>query len=390
MKNNLDDYGDKPQTVVRVGRSTNLFLPIAFISLIAVVMYWPLLYEFAAIQIDSLIQIETPPTDISSAQVLPDSDGSSSFDDVLDTALRYDREGERVLAAALFQQLLRQEAQNTGYTENAAALLPRAAEFYRKGNEIPAEQVAILYRDAYHAILKFHGPDYYDYENVHWGLEKHYLSLGRYKVAADQTRMLLEFYRRYYKDDEDVQFGFIQPTTIRLGHNLMAAGENADARNVYQLALEMSQARGRPTSAIEALIKKTYEAGPVTPETMTEIAMSASPLRLVAPVSMSDRAAMPTSLGANISPGIDTQISVVADSDLKTRIEAISMDGVYIEQLQETDNSLTIIGYADDNTAVAKYMRLIQAEGVDPLLNMVKREERQEKMVSEFSIRLGK
>ena len=123
---------------------------------------------------------------------------------------------------------------------------------------------------------------------------------------------------------------------------------------------------------------------------MTETAMSASPIKLAAPASMTDRAPMPTSMGASISPVTETPVSAFAESDLKSKIEAISMDGIYIEQLQETDDSLTILGYADDNTAVARYMRQTQAEGVDPLLNMVKREERQEIMVSKFSIRLRK
>lgn len=66
------------------------------------------------------------------------------------------------------------------------------------------------------------------------------------------------------------------------------------------------------------------------------------------------------------------------------------MDGVHIEELKESDNSLTIAGYADDNKTIAGYMRRLQNEIGNPLLNMAKREERQGKLVSKFSITLRK
>ena len=101
-------------------------LPILIISLIAVVMYWPFLYESVEKRITSGVQTETERAERKSTQVPANADGSSSFDNMLETALRYDREGNRALAATLFQQLLRQEMENTAYTEHAAALLPRA------------------------------------------------------------------------------------------------------------------------------------------------------------------------------------------------------------------------------------------------------------------------
>lgn len=76
--------------------------------------------------------------------------------------------------------------------------------------------------------------------------------------------------------------------------------------------------------------------------------------------------------------------------DLKSAVEAISMDGVYIEQLQETNDGLTIIGHADDNKKIANYLRQLQRKIGNPLLNMTKREELQGKVVSKFSIKLRK
>jgi Fimbrial assembly protein (PilN) len=372
LKNYSNHSEDLPQVVERVDRSFNWKLLILAISLIAVIVYWPLLYEFASKQIESSGQAETSQTGEKNEQMLADAEDSSSFDNVLDTALRYDREGKRVLAATLFQELLRQAAQNPGYNEHIAALLPRAADFYSKGDEIPAEQVEILYQDAYHAIKQIHGPDYYDYENVHWGLEKHYLSLGRFEEAALQTSMLLEFYRRYYKDNKDSQYAFIRPTTIRFGDNLLAAGQNVRARQAYQAALKMTRERGQPISAIEERIAKTYQQEEAVPSSMMETPK------------------MPASIAAN-TPSVTPANSLAnSGSDLKKAIEAISMGGIYIEQVLEKDDSLIIIGYADDNKTVASYMRLIQNEVAEPTLNWVKREERQQLTVSGFSIRLPK
>ena len=68
----------------------------------------------------------------------------------------------------------------------------------------------------------------------------------------------------------------------------------------------------------------------------------------------------------------------------------LSASGIHIEQLRETDNDVTIVGYADDNKAVGKYMQLIQKKISDPALDWVRRGERDQKTISEFSIRLKK
>ncbi|MDP6183682.1 MAG: hypothetical protein QF609_07680 [Gammaproteobacteria bacterium] len=177
----------------------------------------------------------------------------------MDSAVRYDQRGDRERADALFRQLLRQAARNTGYTEHMVALLPRAADFYSKGDEIPADQIENLYLDALDAIKRFRGEDHYDYEAVYGGLEKHYFSLGRYAESAVQTRQLLQFYRLKYVDNADSYYAVIQPTTMRLGRNLLAAGRNAEAREAYGAALEMAAEHHRPVAHIEELIKKTYE-----------------------------------------------------------------------------------------------------------------------------------
>ena len=366
----MNDPDGYPQVVERVDNSFNWKLFILAVSLVAVILYWPLLYEYVSNQIELTRQAEIQQPSKKNKPEPPVNVHPVSFEEVLDAALRYDREGDRKQAEILFHELLSQAARNTGYNEQMVALFPRAADFYSKGDEIPAEQVENLYLDAIDAINQFHGKDYYDYENVYRGLEKHYLSLERYKEAAIQTRLLLEFYRLYYKDNRDTLFMFIMPTTIRLGHNLLAAGQNAESRNAYQTALKIARSRHRPISAIEEFIKKTYQQGEGIPSTMTGTPR------------------MPASIGVNIPSVTPDPSSADATKDIKGAIEAISLDGIYIEQLQENNDRIDIIGYADDNKTVAKYMRLLQDKVGGPTLNWVKREERGKKYVSAFSIKM--
>jgi len=134
----------------------------------------------------------------------------------------------------------------------------------------------------------------------------------------------------------------------------------------------MSEAKDQPTPDIEESIEKTYEERPATPASMME------------------RPETLSSIGAISPPATPTPVPSAAEIDLKSEVEAISVDGVYIEQLQEADDGLTIIGYADDNKTIANYLRQLQQRIGNPLLNMTKREELQGKMVSKFSIRLRK
>ncbi len=356
--------------VERRERTVNWRVLIPAIVIIVIVVTWSLLSDFASEQLESIKQTERNQVKEDSKALPRDDKNASGFEDVLHTALRYDREGKRVLAATLFKELLSQAAQNPGYNEEVARLLPRAADFFRRGNEIPKEQVEILYQDAYLAIKQVHGPDYYDYENVHRGLEKHYLAQGRFTEAALQTRMLLEFYRRYHKNNKDAQYALMQPTMVRLGNNLLAAGQHADARRVYKSALRMARAKGGPVKAIETFIRRTYED------------------EKAAPASGTEAAGMPASMGGDISLVIPATRST--DNELKKAIRALSANGIHIEQLRETDNDVTIVGYADDNKAVGKYMQLIQKKISAPALDWVRRGDRDQKTISEFSIRLKK
>ena len=360
--NSSDDY---PQIVERANRSFNWKILVLAAVLVAVIFYWPLLYEFVSTQIAAIKSAEIQQPSTENKQALPAGVRPAGFDEVLDTAVRYDREGKRVLADALFQELLRQAAKNPGYNEQMVALLPRAADFYSKGDEIPAQQVEYLYLDAIDAIKKIHGNDYYDFENVYRGLEKFYLSQGRYREAAVQTRFLLEYYRRRYQDDNETRYNFIQPTTIRLGENLLAAGQTADARNVFQAALTMTRKRGQPVSRIEEFIKKTYQQEESVPATDTDIPQKAA------------------GTGADIP-------SVTADNDIRRAIEDVLLAGVYVEQLQEESDRIDIIGYADDNKTVASYMRLLQAKVGEPILEWAKKDVRDRKTVSAFSISIKK
>ena len=143
----------------------------------------------------------------------------------------------------------------------------------------------------------------------------------------------------------------------------------------------MSEAKDQPTPDIEESIEKTYEERPATRTSMTDQAAS---------VSMMERPETLSSIGAISPPVTPTPVPSAAGIDLKSEVEAISVDGIYIEQLQEADDGLTIIGYADDNKTIANYLRQLQQRIGNPLLNMAKREELQGKTVSKFSIRLRK
>ena len=80
------------------------------------------------------------------------------------------------MANLAFQELLRQVASNRVHSEQSAALFARAAAFYSKGSELAVSDVEKLHLLALEAIDQVHGENYYDYENVHRGLEKLYLS----------------------------------------------------------------------------------------------------------------------------------------------------------------------------------------------------------------------
>ena len=370
-----DDNEDLPLVVNRMDRSFKWNYLIFFIFQVLIFLYWPLIFDFTSKELGSDKEAEILQREKKKQQALVTANEESSFDKVLDTALRYDRQGKRVLAATLFEQLLKQAAQSTNYNKQIAALLPRAADFYSKGKEIPAEQIEVLYQDAYLALKKVHGPDYYDYENVHRGLEKLYVSQKRYKEASMQTRMLLEFYRRYYKDSTESQYTFLYPTTIRLGNLLMAAGEPDKARKVYPAALKMTRDKGLPVNAIEKFIAKTYENDGNTPEYITTLpdgpaSMMGARIGLVAPDSL---------------PDFKTEAG-----DLKSAIESLPMEGIYIEELLDKEDSLIINGYADNNKAIARYMRLIDQEVAEPTLNWIKGDERNNMKVSSFSLKLEK
>jgi len=139
-----------------------------------------------------------------------------------------------------------------------------------------------------------------------------------------------------------------------------------------QIVPDVQTERGQADRKSTQAPKKTYEERPSVP------------------VSMLGQPQAPSSIGERSSSISSNSVPSAAEIDLKSAVEAISMDGVYIEQLQETDDGLTIIGHADDNKRIANYLRQLQQKIGNPLLNMTKREELQGKVVSKFSIRLRK
>jgi len=343
----MDNSKDHSPVVKRVDYSVDWKSMLLAAALITVVVYWSEIQEFVSDQISTKKQIVTPAPPVLDEQEPVTTVDTSDFGGMIVTALRHDRYQRREQAHALFQELLEQVKKQEGYNKQKAALFPRAADFYSKGDELSADKVENLYLNALAAIRQVHDDNYYDHENVYRGLEKLYLSQDRYREAIVYTRHLLDFYQRYYKEDKDALFSMVLPTTIRLGHNFLAAGENVAARTEYQRALDMNRFNDRTVPVIKKFIQKTYPQGE------------------------------------------GSSAATTADN-LKDAIEAVTMNGVFIEQIQEQDDSITVIGYADDNKMLADYMRLLQDKVGNPLLNWAKHEDRQQKQVSAFSLGIKK
>ncbi|MCP4331648.1 MAG: hypothetical protein GY785_03240 [Gammaproteobacteria bacterium] len=309
---------------------------------LAIVFFWPkingIVSDFGNIDSTGLFSASVD------REVVAQTPRAASFDEVLAHALRSEAKGNRQMANLAFHELLRLIASNPVHSEQSAALFARAAAFYSNGSELAVSDVEKLHLLALEAIHQVHGENYYDYENVHHGLEKLYLSQARYDEAVNQTRLLLEFYRRYYKD-QDAQFSFVTPTTIRLGHNLMKAGRNLEARDDYRVAVELLRSAGQPTAEIESFIEATYLPGETRPD---------------------------------------------ANGNLRAAVESVQMDGIVVEQIKEDELRITIVGFADDIKRVSGYLRLLKNQVSKPDLNLVASGRRQQKTVSEFSISIKK
>ncbi len=89
-------------------------------------------------------------------------------------------------------------------------------------------------------------------------------------------------------------------------------------------------------------------------------------------------------------PPDDPGTSSALPANLKATLEALRLDGVTVEQINEDDQRVTIVGFAADNVRVAAYMRLLDNEVGKPILNVVQKGQRQDRSVSEFSIELKK
>jgi tetratricopeptide (TPR) repeat protein len=311
-------------------------------AVLVIVVCWPWIAEFDANFSKILQHIPTVPD--GEREVTAVDSPEISFDELLENALRSERQGDRQAAHLAFQSLLKQLAAVGIHNQRSAAVFPRAASFYSKGDELSPARVENLYLGALESIQRVHGDIYYDYESVHRGLEELYLSLHRYEEAVYQTQLLLDFYRRYYPD-ENIRLAYVAPTIVRLGHNLMQAGRNVEAREAYHVAVELRRSAGQPTSAIESFIETTYPPGEAGTDSIR---------------------------------------------NLKAAVAAMQVDGITVEQIDEDDHRITIIGYAVDNQRVAAYLRLLNDQLGKPQLNFVQSGLRQETGISEFSIAMQK
>jgi tetratricopeptide (TPR) repeat protein len=323
---------------------------VGVVAVTLLVVYWPKPLEFLA----ELGSIESEPEEVADIPAPVETPG---FETQLYDALGLSRTGSRDQAHELFQRLL----EETTDPVEKAALLPRAADFYMNGAELSSREIERLYQDALQTFGQVYSNNYYDYENVHRGLEKLYISQKRYADAAVQTTFILAFYRRHYQED-NTRYLFEKPSTIRLGNHLMSAGQPDEARRVYQGALDMTIARGESTYTIDAIITNIDR-----PEGNKQDVFE---MRLVAP------------------PGLPPY--PVYKNDVRPRIEAIEIDGLTVERITENLGHFRIQRYAVDNTIVAAYLRELQESVGKPNLQVVSQREQDGRVVSAFSITVNK
>ncbi|MFT5132844.1 MAG: hypothetical protein ACI9SC_001312 [Gammaproteobacteria bacterium] len=95
---------------------------------------------------------------------------------------------------------------------------------------------------------------------------------------------------------------------------------------------------------------------------------------------------------AKVSSDIPANTPAIAVSvqDLKIIIETLPMDGIFLEELLEEEDGLTINGYAHSPQIVGKYMRLIQQNVNSLSLVWVKSDKRNQQTVSGFSMKVKK
>jgi len=216
-------------------------------------------------------------------------------------------------------------------------------------------------------IQNIYEQDYYDYENLYRGLEKLYISLGRYNEAVDQTKLLLQFYNRRYKDSSEL-FSMVGPTTVRLGDNLFAADRVAEAKRVFESALKMTKDRNLSTSQLEQHIRNVSQKKRTSPSTV------ATTLQFVVPES---------------NKSFSTTKSPQTTKDVLSIIYSISLPGLRIEKLKEAEKIITIYGDADTNKIVAEFLQEITANGLRASLLSVTKQKRVNISVSVFIIKVS-
>ena len=167
MENELKDYSNDPDdyldVVERPVRSDNSIYWILVIILLVLIFYRAPLYKFVEEQVSLVEQavISQPiketqsvtPQRIQKTQTVtpqstkkapvanPDDDREMTIDELVHMALTYERQGKRQMAHIYFQSFL---SQLESHPENASVLIPAAVEFYSRGNELSANELALL------------------------------------------------------------------------------------------------------------------------------------------------------------------------------------------------------------------------------------------------------
>ena len=235
------DKSENHQSTPAVQRTRHFSMRLLLVIIGLCVIIWSVLQQPESVQ-----QAQTESQQGANKTRLSDNEAMrpKSFNERLNAALYAERRRKRDEANRQFQDLLLEADEFSSDDPRVPSLLAHAASFYAKGKEISQEEVERLYLDSIDAIELVHGQDYYDLEHMYRGLEQLYQSMGRFQEAVVQTRRLVEFYQRQDIIDSNARYALVIPTLIRLGDNLVLAGQVQEARKTYETTLDMVKARG--------------------------------------------------------------------------------------------------------------------------------------------------
>ena len=82
--------------------------------------------------------------------------------------------------------------------------------------------------------------------------------------------------------------------------------------------------------------------------------------------------------------------NVQAESDFIDKVKSVSIEGVTVTKIKNSDKKVMIIGTAKDNKFISKYMRALDSEVGSPNLEYIKKDKHGEGSMSNFAISIKK